>query len=79
MTSETGDKPMAQGKSSMQKFWGRIHWDDERLAQLWRVTDQTHPYPYNKDVRGEQAVGVQPFTSCGESQLDQGTKSPEKE
>jgi len=76
---ETGDKPMAKGKSSMQKFWGRIHWDDERLAQLRRVTNQTHPHPYNKDVRGEQVVGVQPSPLCGESRPDQGTRSPEKE
>ena len=44
-----------------------------------RATDQTHPHPYNKDVKGEQAMGVQPSTSCGESQPDQGTKSPKKE
>ena len=78
MTGETRDNPMAQGKSSVQKFWGRIHWDDERLASLRRVIDQTHPHPYNKDVRGEQVVGVQPSTSCGERQPDQGTRSPEK-
>ena len=70
---------MAQGKSSMQKFLCRIHWDDERLAQLRRAIDQTHPNPYNKDVKGEKVVGVQPSRSCGESQPDQGTRSPEKE
>ena len=37
MTGETRDKPMAQGKSNMHKLWGRIHWDNERLAQLRRV------------------------------------------
>lgn len=52
MTGEIGDKPMVQGKSSMQKFWGRIHWDDERLTQLRRVTEQPHPHPYDKDIRG---------------------------
>ena len=70
---------MAQGKSSMQKFQGRIHWDDQRLAELRSVTAQTNPHPYNKDVRGEQAVGVQPSTLCGESRPDQGTRSSEKE
>lgn len=78
MTSETIDKPMVQGKSNIQKSSGRIHWDDERLAQWRRVENQTHPCPYNKDVRGEQVVGVQPSTSCGESRLDQGTRSLEK-
>ena len=76
---EIGDKPMAQEKSSVQKFWGRIHWNDEQLAQLRRVTEQTHLHPYNRDIRGEQAMGMQPSTSCGEGQPDQGTRYLEKE
>lgn len=44
-----------------------------------RVIDQTYPHPYKKDVRGENVVGLQPSTLCGEIRPDQGTRSHEKE
>jgi len=45
---------------------------------LRKVIDLIHPHPYNRDTRGAQAVGLQPFIPCGESRQNQGTQDYEE-